>query len=219
MKKILKLIIISIIFFTSSSVLAFNSSIEISDDINVLYYDKDNIKIKISDNLKSNNSSISYEFISASEEEITNFENKNTEAFENLSKCLDNNTQETCINNYNNEKDKISSKVPGFNNNWNKIKGDGTTIFSIPKYYDNYYLWVKALDNNGKEIYALFYETASLDQEAVITGVQTSVRSSASLNSVVAMASIMFSAGGMICFIAGIAYIIKYGNFKFKFNY
>lgn len=217
MKAFLKLFLISVIFFGCGKVLALNSeTINLSDDINVLYYDTDNIKIKISDELKNNNSEIYYEFINSSSDEINSFENKNDIAYDNLASCLENNSFEKCISDYNLEKDNILSSVPSFGSNWNKISGNGT-IFSIPKFSDNYFLWVKAKDVNGKDIYSLFYESSSFNDNALVGSVKTSYERD--VKGVVAMASMMFSIGGMISFIMSIAYIIRYSNFKFNLNY
>ena len=102
MKAFFRFFLISIIFFTCGKVLAFNcETINISDDINVLYYDNDNIKIKISDELKSNNSEIYYEFINVSSDEVDSFESKNNAAYDNLEKCIEGNSSEKCINDYN----------------------------------------------------------------------------------------------------------------------
>ncbi|MBR3229302.1 MAG: hypothetical protein IKF91_00585 [Bacilli bacterium] len=216
MKAFFKLFLISILFFGCGKVLAFNAeTINLSDDINVLYYDSDNIKIKISDELKNNNSEIYYEFINSSLDEINSFENKNDIAYDNLASCLEDNSSEKCISDYNLEKDNILSSVPSFVSNWNKISGNGT-IFSIPKFSDNYFLWVKAKDVNGKDIYSLFYESSSFNDNALVGSVKTSYERD--VKDVVAMASMMFSIGGMISFIMSIVYIIRYSNFKLNLN-
>ena len=217
MKAFFRFFLISIIFFTCGKVLAFNSeTINISDDINVLYYDNDNIKVKISDNLKGNNSEIYYEFISASSEELDSFENENNAAYDSLANCLENGSSEKCISEYNIEKDKILSTVPSFDNNWNKISSD-SSIFSIPKFSDNYFLWVKAKDNNGKDIYSLFYESSTLNSDILVGSLKTSYERD--ITDVIAMASIMLSTIGMLSFIISIIYIIRYSNLKFKINY
>ena len=217
MKAFFRFFLISIMFFACSRVLAFNSeTINLSDDINVLYYDNDNIKIKISDELKNSNSEIYYEFINASSDEIDSFENKNNLAYDNLSSCIEGNSSEKCINDYNLEKDNILSSVPSFSNNWNKISGNGS-IYSIPKFSDNYFLWIKAKDQSGKDIYSLFYESSSFNNDALVGSVKTDTENN--ISDVIAIASVMLSIGGMISFIISIIYIIKYSNFKFNFNY
>ena len=215
MKKIFSFFLISILFFTCGKVFAFNSeTIELSDDINVLYYDDNNIKIKISDELRSYNSEIYYEFIDASSAEIDSFENKNNSAYDNLASCIEKNSEEKCLNDYSLEKNNILSSVPSFNN-FNKISGSGS-IYSIPKFSDNYFLWVKAKDVNGKDIYSLFYESSSFDNDALVGSVNSSyVRD---VKDVVAVASMMLSIGGILSFIISIIYIIKYSNLKLKLN-
>lgn len=216
MKAFFKIFLISVIFFTCGKALAFNGeTIDLSDDINVLYYDEDNIKIKISDELKNNNSEIYYQFINASSDEINSFENKNDIVYDNLASCMDNNSSEKCINDYNLEKDKILSTVPSFGGNWNKISGNGV-IYSIPKFNDNYFLWVKAKDKNGMDIYSLFYESSSFNNDSIVGSVKTSYERD--IKGVVATASMMFSIGGMISFIISIIYIIKYSNLKLELN-
>ena len=212
MKAFFKFFLISIIFFTCGKVLAFNTeTINLSDDINVLYYDSDNIKIKISDGLKDVNSEIYYQFISASAEEVDSFENKNNKAYDNLANCIEGESEEKCINDYNLEKDNILSTVPNFDTNWNKISGSGS-IYSIPKFNDNYFLWVKAKDLKGNDIYSLFYESSSFDNNAIVGSVKSSYERD--INSSIAMASMMLSVIGMICFIVSIIYIIRYSYIK-----
>lgn len=212
MKAFFKFFLISIIFFTCGKVLAFNTeTINLSDDINVLYYDSDNIKIKISDGLKDVNSEIYYQFISASAEEVDSFENKNNMAYDNLANCIEGESEEKCINDYNLEKDNILSTVPNFDTNWNKISGSGS-IYSIPKFNDNYFLWVKAKDLKGNDIYSLFYESSSFDNNAIVGSVKSSYERD--INSSIAMASMMLSVIGMICFIVSIIYIIRYSYIK-----
>ncbi|MBR2707919.1 MAG: hypothetical protein IKE90_00630 [Bacilli bacterium] len=212
MKAFFRLFLISIIFFTCGKVLAFNTeTINLSDDINVLYYDSDNIKIKISDGLKDVNSEIYYQFISASAEEVDSFENKNNKAYDNLANCIEGESEEKCINDYNLEKDNILSTVPNFDTNWNKISGSGS-IYSIPKFNDNYFLWVKAKDLKGNDIYSLFYESSSFDNNAIVGSVKSSYERD--INSSIAMASMMLSVIGMICFIVSIIYIIRYSYIK-----
>lgn len=217
MKAFLKFFLISFLFFTCSNVLAFNSeTINLSDDINILYYDSDNIKIKISDNFVNNNSEIYYQFINVSSEQVDSFENKNNVAYDKLSDCINGSSSEKCISDYNLEKDNILSTAPSFGDNWNKISGSGS-IYSIPKFSDNYFLWIKAKDADGKDIYSLFYESSSFESDAIVGSVKTT--SENNISNVVAIASIMFSIGGMISFIVSIIYIIKYSNFRFKLNY
>lgn len=214
MKAFFKFFLISIIFFTCGKVLAFNTeTINLSDDINVLYYDSDNIKIKISDGLKDVNSEIYYQFISASAKEVDSFENKNNMAYDNLANCIEGESEEKCINDYNLEKDNILSTVPNFDTNWNKISGSGS-IYSIPKFNDNYFLWVKAKDLKGNDIYSLFYDSSSFDSNAIVGSVKSSYERD--INSSIAMASMMLSVIGMICFIISIIYIIKYSYIKKK---
>ena len=212
MKAFFRFFLISIIFFTCGKVLAFNTeTINLSDDINVLYYDSDNIKIKISDGLKDVNSEIYYQFISASAKEVDSFENKNNKAYDNLANCIEGESEEKCINDYNLEKDNILSTVPNFDTNWNKISGSGS-IYSIPKFNDNYFLWVKAKDLKGNDIYSLFYESSSFDNNAIVGSVKSSYERD--INSSIAMASMMLSVIGMICFIVSIIYIIRYSYIK-----
>lgn len=216
MKAFFRFFLISIIFFVGGRVLAFNyETINLSDDINVLYYDNDNVKIKISDELKNNNNDIYYQFIEASSDEIDSFENKNNEAYEKLASCIDGNSEEKCISDYSLEKDNILATVPNFSSNWNKISGSGS-IFSIPKFNDNYFLWVKAKDINGKDIYSLFYESSSFNNDALVGSIKPSYERD--INSVVAAASMMLSTIGMISFIISIIYIVKYSNVKLKLN-
>ena len=218
MKKVAFFLIALVICF-GTSVMAFDSSVNLSDDINVLYYDSDSVKVKVSDELKDSNYDIYYQFIKAKEEEIVDFENKNDAAYEKFASCLDNNSQDVCINNYNLEKDNISSLVPDFGSNWNKISGNGSSIYSIPKLNDSYYLWIKAKDASGKNIYSLFYEASSLNSDVSVTGVETSTRLVYSVNELLALSSIIFSVGGLISFIISIIYIINYSSFKFKLSY
>lgn len=216
MKAFFKFFLVSILFFVSGSVLAFNSeTINLSDEINVLYYDADNIKIKISDELKNNNSDIYYQFINVSSDEVDTFENKNNVAYENLTKCIENDSEEKCLNDYSLEKDRILSTVPNFSSNWNKISGS-SSIYSIPKFNDNYFLWVKAKDTNGKDIYSLFYESSSFNNDAIVGSVKPSYERD--INSVVAAASMMFSFIGIVTFVISIIYIIKYSSVKYKLN-
>lgn len=216
MKVIFRFFLISIIFFTCGKVLAFNpETISLSDDINVLYYDSDNIKIKISDEL-NNNSEIYYQFINVSSDKVDSFENKNNLAYDKLANCIESSSSEKCISNYYLEKDNILSTVPSFGSNWNKISGSGT-IYSIPKFSDNYFLWIKAKDQSGKDIYSLFYESSSFDSDVLVGSVKTT--SENNISNVIVIASIMFSIGGMISFIISIIYIIKYSNFNLKLNY
>lgn len=214
-----KLLLFLFFFFTGVSVLAYNSPINISDDINVLYYDSDYIKIKIDDKLKSNNTTFYYQFIKASEDDILNFENKNNYAYEKLASCLERSSQDECINNYNVEKDDILSTAPVFSDNWNKVSNDNSSIYSVPKIYDNYFLWVKVVSPDGNDLYSLFYESATLNNDVLVNGVQTSVGTVSDYSDVIAIASMLLSAGGMISFILSIMYIVKYSNFKFKLNY
>lgn len=217
MKAFLKFFLISFLFFTCGKVLAFNSeTINLSDDINILYYDSDNIKIKISDKFVKSNSELYYQFINVSSEEVDSFENKNNVAYDKLSDCINGSSSEKCISDYNLEKDNILSTAPSFGDNWNKISGSGS-IYSIPKFSDNYFLWIKAKDADGKDIYSLFYESSSFESDAVVGSVKTT--SENNISNVVAIASIMFSIGGMISFIVSIIYIIKYSNFRVKLNY
>ena len=216
MKAFFKIFLISVIFFTCGKALAFNSeTIDLSDDINVLYYDEDNIKIKISNELKSNNYELYYQFVNAESNEIESFENKNNIAYDNLTNCIDENSSEKCINDYNLEKDKILSTVPNFDDNWNKISSNGS-IYSIPKFSDNYFLWVKAKDNNGKDIYSLFYESSNINNDVLVGSPKTSY--TRNIKGVMAVASMMFSIGGMISFIVGIIYIIKNSNIVYDLN-
>ena len=216
MKAFFRFFLISVIFFTCGKVLAFNSeTINISDDINVLYYDSDNIKIKISDDIKNNNYEIYYEFINVNSDEVDSFENKNNVAYDKLASCIESNSSEKCISDYNIEKDNVLSTVPSFDSNWNKISGNGS-IFSIPKFSDNYFLWIKAKSIDGKDIYALFYESSSFNSDAIVGGVKTTT--SNDISSVIAVASAMFSIVGMLSFIISIIYIIKYSNFEFKLS-
>lgn len=217
MKAFLKFFLISFLFFTCGKVLAFNSeTINLSDDINILYYDSDNIKIKISDKFVKSNSELYYQFINVSSEEVDSFENKNNVAYDKLSDCINGSSSEKCISDYNIEKDNILSTAPSFGDNWNKISGSGS-IYSIPKFSDNYFLWIKAKDADGKDIYSLFYESSSFESDAIVGSVKTT--SENNISNVVAIASIMFSIGGMISFIVSIIYIIKYSNFRVKLNY
>ena len=217
MKAFLKFFLISFLFFTCGKVLAFNSeTINLSDDINILYYDSDNIKIKISDKFVKSNSELYYQFINVSSEEVDSFENKNNVAYDKLSDCINGSSSEKCISDYNLEKDNILSTAPSFGDNWNKISGSGS-IYSIPKFSDNYFLWIKAKDADGKDIYSLFYESSSFESDAIVGSVKTT--SENNISNVVAIASIMFSIGGMISFIVSIIYIIKYSNFRVKLNY
>ena len=196
--------------------MAFNSeTINLSDEINVLYYDADNIKIKISDELKNNNSDIYYQFINVGSDEVDTFENKNNVAYENLTKCIENDSEEKCLNDYSLEKDRILSTVPNFSSNWNKISGS-SSIYSIPKFNDNYFLWVKAKDTNGKDIYSLFYESSSFNNDAIVGSVKPSYERD--INSVVAAASMMFSFIGIVTFVISIIYIIRYSSIKYKLN-
>ena len=216
MKAFLKFFLISFLFFTCGKVLAFNSeTINLSDDINILYYDSDNIKIKISDKFVKSNSELYYQFINVSSEEVDSFENKNDVAYDKLSDCINGSSSEKCISDYNLEKDNILSTAPSFDDNWNKISGSGS-IYSIPKFSDNYFLWIKAKDADGKDIYSLFYESSSFESDAIVGSVKTT--SENNISNVVAIASIMFSIGGMISFIVSIIYIIKY-SFRVKLNY
>ena len=216
MKAFLRFFLISILFFVGGKALAFNSeTIDLSDDINVLYYDEDNIKIKISDELKSNNYELYYQFVNAESDEIESFENKNDIAYDDLTNCIDENSSEKCINDYNLEKDKILSTVPNFDDNWNKISSNGS-IYSIPKFSDNYFLWVKAKDNNGKDIYSLFYESSNINNDVLVGSPKTSYKRN--IKGVMAVASMMFSIGGMISFIVGIIYIIKNSNIVYDLN-
>ena len=217
MKAFLKFFLISFLFFTCGKVLAFNSeTINLSDDINILYYDSDNIKIKISDKFVKSNSELYYQFINVSSEEVDSFENKNNVAYDKLSDCINGSSSEKCISDYNLEKDNILSTAPSFGDNWNKISGSGS-IYSIPKFSDNYFLWIKAKDADGKDIYSLFYESSSFESDAIVGSVKTT--SENNISNVVAIASIMFSIGGMISFIVSIIYIIKYSNLRVKLNY
>lgn len=217
MKAFLKFFLISFLFFTCGKVLAFSSeTINMSDDINVLYYDNDNIKVKINDEFVKNNSEIYYQFINVSSDEVDSFENKNNLAYDKFSDCIESSSSEKCISDYNLEKDSILSTVPSFSSNWNKISGSGS-IYSIPKFSDNYFLWIKAKDVNGKDIYSLYYESSNFDNDFIVGSVKTT--SENNVSDVIAIASIMFSIGGMISFIMSIIYIIKYSNFKFKLNY
>lgn len=217
MKAFLKFFLFSFLFFTCGKVLAFNSeTINLSDDINILYYDSDNIKIKISDKFVKSNSELYYQFINVSSEEVDSFENKNDVAYDKLSDCINGSSSEKCISDYNLEKDNILSTAPSFDDNWNKISGSGS-IYSIPKFSDNYFLWIKAKDADGKDIYSLFYESSSFESDAIVGSVKTT--SENNISNVVAIASIMFSIGGMISFIVSIIYIIKYSNFRVKLNY
>lgn len=216
MKAFFKFFLVSILFFVSGSVLAFNSeTINLSDEINVLYYDADNIKIKISDELKNNNSDIYYQFINVGSDEVDTFENKNNVAYENLTKCIENDSEEKCLNDYSLEKDRILSTVPNFSSNWNKISGS-SSIYSIPKFNDNYFLWVKAKDTNGKDIYSLFYESSSFNNDAIVGSVKPSYERD--INSIVAAASMMFSFIGIVTFVISIIYIIRYSSIKYKLN-
>lgn len=216
MKAFFKFFLVSILFFVSGSVLAFNSeTINLSDEINVLYYDADNIKIKISDELQNNNSDIYYQFINVSSDEVDTFENKNNVAYENLTKCIENNSEEKCLNDYSMEKDRILSTVPNFSSNWNKISGS-SSIYSIPKFNDNYFLWVKAKDTNGRDIYSLFYESSSFNNDAIVGSIKPSYERD--INSVVAAASMMFSFIGIVTFVISIIYIIRYSSIKYKLN-
>ena len=209
MKAFLKFFLISFLFFTCGKVLAFNSD-------NILYYDSDNIKIKISDKFVKSNSELYYQFINVSSEEVDSFENKNNVAYDKLSDCINGSSSEKCISDYNLEKDNILSTAPSFGDNWNKISGSGS-IYSIPKFSDNYFLWIKAKDADGKDIYSLFYESSSFESDAIVGSVKTT--SENNISNVVAIASIMFSIGGMISFIVSIIYIIKYSNLRVKLNY
>lgn len=210
---------IFILLLCCTSVMAFNTeTIDLSDEINVLYYDSDSIKIKINDEIVDKNLSIYYQFINSSEEEILSFENANDKADEDFITCLEQNEQNKCISNYNIQKNNISLTIPNPSNNWNKIKGNGSSIYSIPKFNNNYFLWVKALDENGREIYSLFYETAELDDSISLSGVKTTVGMMSNINDIIAVASIMLSLCGLFCFVFSIIYIIKYSNFRLKLN-
>ena len=210
LKKVSKLLMAIILFFMGKSVLAFNADfVNVSDDINVIFSDSNNVKIKLSDNLKNNNSNIYYQLISANPDELMDFENKNNKIENDYQKCTDG---DACAYKYNLEKKNLSSEIPNYNEKDWKLLDSSSTIYTISNLkMTDYWLWVKAKDNENNDIYSVFYKTGSVSLAGADDVEIVTIRNYNAnyTHDVLAIASLMFSGIGMTCFVISLLFIYK----------
>lgn len=201
------LIIVVVFIFSIHSVFAFDTDlINISDDINVIFSDSKNVKVRLGKNVSN---IIYYQFINTTEKKLSKFEMLNDEIDNKYALCSK--SADECALDYNYSKAKLSNSVPNFSdNNWSESISDSNFHNLSSEEYSNYWLWIKSKNNSGKDIYAVFYKIG----RAYIDVPVDSYNSKFNAYDNLAKASMAFSGIGVSTLFFSIFYILYEKKFE-----